>query len=73
MLSDLSNDCGENHRQVRGRYGSAGRKGAPVRCGRWGRRIRQREWCGAATHRSPERALLSQDRLGVHLSIVEPL
>ena len=27
---------------------------------------------GAATHRSPERALLAQDRLGVHLSIVEP-
>ena len=27
---------------------------------------------GAATHRSPEGAMLSQDRLGVHLSIVEP-
>ena len=27
---------------------------------------------GAATHRSPERALLTEDRLGVHLSIVEP-
>lgn len=28
---------------------------------------------GAAIYRAPERALLSQDRLGVHLSIVEPL
>ena len=27
---------------------------------------------GAAVHRSPEGAMLSQDRLGVHLSIVEP-
>ena len=27
---------------------------------------------GAAARRSPERALLAQDRLGVHLSIVEP-
>ena len=27
---------------------------------------------GAAIHRSPECALLSQDRLGVHPSIVEP-
>ena len=27
---------------------------------------------GAATYRSPECALLSQDRLGVHVSIVEP-
>ena len=27
---------------------------------------------GAAARRSPERALLTQDRLGVHLSIVEP-
>ena len=27
---------------------------------------------GAAIYRAPERALLSQDRLGVHLSIVEP-
>ena len=28
---------------------------------------------GAAIYRAPEHALLSQDRLGVHLSIVEPL
>jgi len=27
---------------------------------------------GAAARRSPERALLTEDRLGVHLSIVEP-
>ena len=27
---------------------------------------------GGAAHRSPERALLTQNRLGVHLSIVEP-
>lgn len=27
---------------------------------------------GAAIYRAPEHALLSQDRLGVHLSIVEP-
>jgi len=26
---------------------------------------------GAAAHRSPERALLTQDRLGIHVSIVE--
>ena len=26
---------------------------------------------GAAAHRSPERALLTQDRFGIHVSIVE--
>ena len=73
MLSDLSNDSGEN---VIGRcVDDTGLRAAQEHLlaaddevdasvsGNDG---------GAAAHRSPERALLAQDRLGVHLSIVEP-
>ena len=73
MLSDLSNDSGEN--VIGWRVDGTSLRAAQEHLiaaddevdasvsGNGG---------GAAARRSPERALLTQDRLGVHLSIVGP-
>ena len=73
ILSDLSNDSGENviGWRVDGTSLRAAQEHLSAADDEVDASVSGNDGGGAA-HRSPERALLTEDRLGVHLSIMEP-